>query len=418
MAFQHCAGAEQVRDATASLRLRHGEILKASRSGQQERVLRAFSALALLWQERLDSNWMPPADSAFPWPQVRLSLAALLPGLTNAKNWLARSAGPETPLRSTVVALVLAGNTPLLAWSPVSAALLAGNALFVKQSRDETVWTRLFVESLAEVDADLASLIHLDLWPGESPRTTALVTDADAVVAYGSDVTLAALRARVPDTTPFFGFGHAVSIGIVTEAGTEEAGRFARDILLYNQGGCLSAHALLVEQRSPHSAAAQTVAQNLAESLERECGALGIPSVTDPAAARSVRQARDMALFLGSDVSVLSDPGLRWTIVLRATPCPLDFPTGSGVVQVTPVERIKDHLHDQLGAMRGLLSSVGAAGALTNSETQALLAEGVSRLCRAGEMQMPPLDWPNGNRDLLAELLKIRSKAEIKTVDG
>jgi hypothetical protein len=286
----------------------------------------------------------------------------------------------------------------------VAAALLAGHAVFIKQSRDETVWTRLLVESLAEVDPELSELIHLDIWPGEDARSTALVSDADVVVAYGSDATLAALRVSVPCGTPFFGFGHAVSIGIITERGNDEAGRFARDILMYGQGGCLSAHALLVEQRLPGSDTAQTVAQTLARSFERECEALEIPPVTDPAIARSVRQARDMALFLGSPVSVISDPGLRWTILLRKSPEPLEIPTGLGIVQVTPVERI-GRLREQLGAMQGYISSVGVAGTLTVMEKQILLAEGVSRICRAAEMQMPPLDWPNGNINLLAKLL-------------
>jgi hypothetical protein len=384
---------------------------------QQERVIRALYAAASLWRHRLETGWEPPEGSSFPWSQVRLSLAALLPGLSEARDWLTRSQGTVTLFSPSVVALILAGNTPLLAWSPLAAALLAGHSVFIKQSRDETVWTRLLVESLSEVDPELASLIHLDLWPGEDARTTALVSDADAVVAYGSDATLAALRGSVPAGTPFFGFGHAVSIGIVIEGGEAEAGRFARDILMYGQGGCLSAHAVLVEQRQPNANRMRNVAHTLARSLERECKLLEIPPVTDPAVARSVRQARDMALFLGSEVSMISDPGLRWTILLRASPEPLEIPMGLGVVHVTAVEQFSDRLCDSLGAMRGYISSVGAAGTLTSATEQVLLAEGVSRICRAGEMQMPPLDWPNGSINLLAKLLNGDQSAETKIVN-
>jgi hypothetical protein len=389
--------------AAASLRERHEAVFLGNRVNQQERVVRAFHAVASLWRHRLEAGWIPPDDSSFPWAQERLSLAALLPGLSEARDWLKRSNGDDAPFDSSVAALILAGNTPLLAWSPIAAALLSGHAVFIKQSRDETVWTRLLVESLVEVDAELASLIHLDLWPGEDARTTALVTAADAVIAYGSDATLAALRGSVPGGTPFFGFGHAVSIGIVTEGGNEEAGRFARDILMYGQGGCLSAHAVLVQQRQPDSDRALIASQTLA---------LGISPVTDPAIALSVRQARDMALFLGSDVSVIGDPGLRWTLLLRASPEPLEIPAGLGVVQVTPVERIEDRLYDQLGAMRGYISSVGVAGTLTVREKRVLLDESISRICRAGEMQMPPLDWPNGRINLLAKLRNTNQKAE------
>jgi hypothetical protein len=125
-----------------------------------------------------------------------------------------------------------------------------------------------------------------------------------------------------------------------------------------------------------------------------------------------------MALFQGGDVSVIGDPGLRWTIVLRSSPVPLESPAGSGVVQITPVWRINGHLDDQLGAMRGYISSVGVAGTLSVHEREALMAEGVSRICTVGDMQMPPLDWPNGNRILLAELLNTHQKAETKVAGG
>src|SRR5207237_4674039 len=118
-------------------------------------------------------------------------------------------------------------------------------------------------------DPELAALIHLDLWPGGDPRTTALLQSADSVIAYGSDASIAALRALTPTGTPFFGFGHALSVGIITADGGTEAGRFARDILLYDQGGCLSAQAVFVEDQNITEAA-----QKLAQSLDRECAAL------------------------------------------------------------------------------------------------------------------------------------------------
>ena len=46
-------------------------------------------------------------------------------------------------------------------------------------------------------------------------------------------------------------------------------------------------------------------------------------------------------------------------------------------------------------------------GKVTDDMHAAIRAEGASRICLPGEMQTPPLDWPNGNRDLLAELLRL-----------
>jgi hypothetical protein len=82
---------------------------------------------------------------------VRVSLEALLPGMEDASGWLARAAAglPAGVLGPRRVAHVLAGNTPLLAWPGLAACLLAGSHSVVKMSRDETLWPRRFVESLA-----------------------------------------------------------------------------------------------------------------------------------------------------------------------------------------------------------------------------------------------------------------------------
>ena len=379
------------------MRLRHYRIIDGDQPRHQARVVRAFAAFAHLWERRLADAWLPPEGSAFPWVQVRLSLAALLPGFRHAQ---AQNGGGENG-ESLIVALLLAGNTPLLAWASLTASLLAGHAVFVKQSRDELLWTRLFVESLAEADAELASLIHLDLWPGDDPRTAALVQAADAVIAYGGDATLAALRQIVPQKTPFFSFGHAVSIGIIASV-EEDVSGFARDILMYDQAGCLSPHVLFVIGE------ATGITDALADAFRRETEVLDVPPVTEPAVAIAVRQARDLANFEGQ--RFVGDPSLRWTVI--ETPpgeSPAPAPVGHGVVFVVPVAAEESvTLLRRLEPLRGRVSSAGIAGKISPHLQDALLSDGISRICPAGEMQTPPLDWPNGNIDLPAELRKIR----------
>ncbi len=403
----HGEDPDAVRAVVASLRQRRNSISGEERSHHQARVVRAFAAFAGLWERRLAHTWQPPECSAFPWAQVRLSLAALLPGFRHAQ---AQNGNRENGA-GLIVALILAGNTPLLAWAPLAAALLAGHAVFIKQSRDELLWTRLFVESLSEVDVELASRIHLDLWPGEDPRTTALVQAADAVIAYGGDTTLAALRRIVPNNIPFFPFGHAVSIGIIASADEDTRG-FARDVLMYDQAGCLSPHVLFVLGEPGE------VTDALAEGFRKETEVLDIPPVTDPAAAIAVRQARDLANFEGQ--RFVGDSSLRWTIIQTDSgDSPAPAPVGHGVVFIVPSSEADggDILH-RLGPLRCRISSVGVAGQITAPLREILYRDGVSRICPAGQMQTPPLDWPNGSTNLQAELLKIRRNTEVKTVDG
>ncbi|MBC8139898.1 MAG: hypothetical protein H7Y38_00495, partial [Armatimonadetes bacterium] len=186
-------------------------------------TIAALGKLADLWQSRLDdaNGWTPPQGSAFPWAQVRSSLAALLPGMRGAGAWVKRAAPNGGGASPKIVTVVLAGNTPLLAWSPLCACLLAGaETVRVKLSRDESVWTRLFVDDLRTIAPEVAARIELYDFPGADERTYALLTGADAVIAYGSDDAIAALQARMPPAVPIFGYGHAVSVIIVSEGAT------------------------------------------------------------------------------------------------------------------------------------------------------------------------------------------------------
>jgi hypothetical protein len=329
---------------------------------------------------------------------VRLSLAALLPGMKGALAHFERFS--ERP--PAIVALILAGNTPLMSWSPLAACLLAGHDVRVKMSRHETLWPSLFRDAIAEFDPALAARITLDAWAGDDPRTTELITAADAVIAFGSDATLTAIRAQTPYGIPFFGFGHGISIGFVSGDAAADAGRFAQDILMYGQSGCLSPQIIFVVEDA--RGRASEVAATLAQSLAREVDAFGITTVIDPASARSVREARDMALFDGAGVT--ADAGLRWTIIVCAAGQNLPDSVGHGVITLLPVRDAASILAF-LGASRAWISSVGIAGTLPEDVRSALAADGVSRFCPAGEMQTPPLDWPNGKIDLFAALREL-----------
>jgi len=379
------------------------------RIGGGDRAARALAAAGRLWEARLAEGWTPPPGSPYPWEQVRLSLAALIPGMKAAGEWLARvGEGTDPP---HLAALLLAGNTPLLSWSPLAACLLAGTAVFVKMSRDETLWTHLFADALAEVDPEVASLLHLDVWPGEDQRTVKLLHTVDVVIAYGGDTTIAALRSATPAGTPFFGYGHALGIGLVIPEqcylsgipdpfGLADAAGFARDVLIYNQGGCLSPHAIFVEG-SPQDTA--EVAGVLSVEMAVQAEALAVPAVTDPGVARAVREARDLALFDGRTVA--GDPALRWTVIAHHQPTVLEPPVGHGVVHVIPIADVARDLPTLLGPAQTRVTCVGVVGELPEETRAMLRSEGVSRLCPAGEMQTPPLDWPNGKRDLVRELL-------------
>jgi hypothetical protein len=277
-------------------------------------------------------------------------------------------------------------------------------------SRSETLWPRLFWETLRATDPDVARLVHLDVWPGDDPRTGELAQTCDAVIAYGSDSTLAAIQTQTPTQTPFFGYGHAISVGVLlSDWNRDDLRGFARDVLMYGQGGCLSPHWLVESCPPGNKGMGLYGGKELGWLLFQEADALQSPPVTDFAAAHAVQQAHDLALCEGLETFGHDVEGqVRFTLICdySAMPPSLPLPVGFSTVFLFPGDISR--FFEQLGPLRGRVSCVGVAGELSSELRETLLAEGVSRIFKPGEMQTPPLDWPNGNMDLLAELARLR----------
>ena len=358
-------------------------------------VERRAATLEKFWQQA--PLGPPPETGVFPWAQVRRGIAALAESAP-------RCLEPERLEKPGVLALILAGNTPLLAWPVLHYAVLLGIPVFIKQSRDEVVWTRHFVETLAQIDPEVAALLHLDLFPGAmDERMMSLIVEANATIAYGSAQTIQALWGYAY-WRPFLPFGHATSIGYLGDgSGWQDGDKFAYDVLMYGQQGCLSPHIIYVHG-GEHSSILW--GKELACALATVAEALNMPPVTDLAIAKRVREVADIARFTAGD-TVIQDSALRWTVIYSTQPAILTPGIGHGVVRVIPAHyRFFRHWPHLMGSMRGKISSVGVAGELSEEQRGALQAEGVSRICPAGEMQTPPLDWRNGNVDVRAWLIK------------
>ena len=124
--------------------------------------------------------------------------------------------------------------------------------------------------------------------------TESFARACDLVLAYGSDQTITALRALCPPGTPLLGYGHRVSFGLLMQGADEEAEAargFATDVLLYDQGGCLSPQTIFVEGDRGRT---QSFAARLADALAAAVPDYPLPHRAPHAAAR-VREARQLA---------------------------------------------------------------------------------------------------------------------------
>ena len=308
-----------------------------------------------------------------------------------------RATAPE------VTACFFAGNTPLLAWPPLAAGLLAGSAVFGKLSRADTAWPLLFRDATAAVHPDLGRCIALEVWPGGSPEFDAALCDgADAVVAFGSDATIAALRARTPPGTPFHGYGHRLSIALILQGADEPeaAAGLARDVLLYDQQGCLSASLLFVEGDVDE---ATRFGEHLAQALDEQAGRWQLGPRDAEGCAR-VRVVRETALF-APDARVWGDPGCRWSVLLAPGMRPEPH-GGECVVPIYPFTEMAD-LDRLLRPLRAALQGAAVAGPSSRMPAAAeiLARAGVSRICAPGALQVPSFAWHHNGSSIVRHLL-------------
>ncbi|GDY20977.1 acyl-CoA reductase [Verrucomicrobiota bacterium] len=315
--------------------------------------------------------------------------------------------GPE------MIVHIAAGHLPNPTWMSMILGVLVRSAQFVKCASGASLLPRLFAHSLYERDPKLAACLEVAEWRGgKTALENAIFAEADCITATGSDETLAAIRHRVPPKARFLGYGHRVSFGFVANDGLSPLGLphavadAAKDVVAWDQLGCLSPHLFYVEKGGRITA--EQFAEKLSEELERReqvCPRGRIPVET--AAAIATRR----GLY---EVRAAHSPGTRhwysqnstaWTVIFEADPlfqlsCLNRFVYVKEVTNLTEALQAADRVRGQVSTV-GLLAGEGRKRELVME----LARWGVARVCPLGRMQDPPFNWRHDGRPALADLV-------------
>lgn len=225
---------------------------------------------------------------------------------------------------------------------------------------------------------------------------------ADAVIAFGSDATMASIREKLRFNQKFIAHGHAVSLLWISqpEKLTPRAARAcATDVLTYDQLGCLSPQAIYV----PEGADVAALSGKMARALEAEWQSLAKKPARPRSVAARIIEARDVAFARGHRVWLPPSRHLGWTLIYDPDPTFALSPLHGVIpIRVAPGSRLPRALEP----VWGRISTVGLVGRLSSyAEWVFLNLGGVSRFCPAGRMQFPPLTWHHDGRQTLAELV-------------
>ena len=267
--------------------------------------------------------------------------------------------------------VLLSANVFVATHRAAALALAASARVRVRPSRREPVFARL----LAEAAPGLFEIV-----PELAPEP------GDAVYAYGSDETLEAVRASLPSGVAFHAHGAGIGVAVVDSphATSETARALARDVVPFDQRGCLSPRALVfVGTDAEAGAFAGLVARELATL------AVDVPLGTlDPEENADVDRFRDTVTYAGETFA--AGPG--WLGVSARDAFGV-APIGRNLLVVPTSDPVR-----LLAPATRLIAALGFA---TDSTLESELARALpfARRGALGRMQRPPFDGPVDRRE-------------------
>jgi hypothetical protein len=329
---------------------------------------------------------------------LRDTIAGELGSLDALDGFVARTGRPAVHFRGLERVAIVASDTTIGVAIPALVFALSAKASVLVKDRDDGL-TAAFVHTLSEERPELGARVRSEAWDGtDGAASRERLRDADVIVAYGRNRTLAEIRAVLKPEARFLPFGHRTSLGYVTRealAGEREARAAARgaarDALLYDGDGCLSLHALFVENGGVVSpgAFARTLATACDEAaVEFPAGYAGFdaPTAAYARAARFRAAQGSGAVYAGTSGPhlIVSDPARDEAPPLYRRSVAL-YPVGS------PSEALAFVRRHALA-----LEAIGVGGAERDDVLAFVAASGASRIAPLGSLQDPPLGGEHG----------------------
>ena len=293
---------------------------------------------------------------------------------------------------------ICAGNLAVSAQTSIAQGLILGARNIVKLpgDRDDASTRKEILSFIRGLPAPLRKLVE-----AHNKLDEKTLRRADAIIAFGSDATMASVREKLRFHQKFVAHGHAVSLlwlSAPNKLTPKQARACAIDVLTYDQLGCLSPQAIYV----PPGANIEALGEKLAQALETEWQFIANKPARPLSVAARIAEARDVAFARGHRVWLPPARHLGWTLLFdpnpEFSPSPLH-----GVIVLRHCAESK--LRQVLDPVAGRISTVGIAGQMSSRLEKDFLSLGVSRFCPAGRMQFPPLTWHHDGRRTLAELV-------------
>lgn len=371
-----------------------------------------FSVEVLLdGMDRMFRTWTP--DQFEFWLTQDFGHVERLDYLASSRNE-ARESKSSMAFGPGLITHITSGNLPVPAIMSIVSGLLVKSAQFVKCASHCSFVPRLFAHSLYQHDSKFGACLELAEWKGgRSDIEEILFTKSDVVSLSGSDKAVEDVRERVAGKrTRFLDYGHKVSFGFISRKAMSGlslkrlVSDAARDVMQWDQHGCLSPHVFYVQQKG--TVPPEKFAELLAEELERN--RLAYPradlSVQESATIRSRRSFYEIRSATARDtVPYFCQDGTDWSVVYEDE-IRFQVSCGNRFIYVKGVGSLEEALHGAVPVQEKVSTvSLGASDDESDDLALEIAKWGAPRICAVGKMQDPPIHWRHDGRPALADLV-------------
>lgn len=306
---------------------------------------------------------------------------------------------------------IFSGNIPGVAVSSLIRALCVKSACLGKTAAGEPYLAVCFARALAQVDEELARCVAVTYWPGGSEALeSAAFAEADLVIAYGGDRTIAEIRGRVPPTVRFLGYPNRVGAALIGAGALADRRRaeltaeaLAGDVVTFDQQGCVAPHMVYLERGG--GVTPDELARVLADQLDDLATRLPRRRMS-PAESSRIHQLRAAAEMRGATV-LASARGTEWTVILEEGRG-FEISPLNRVVHLRPVPALSAAV-PELAAVGRHLQTVAIAGlpeAAVEEIADALGAVGATRIVPVGKAAWPAPNWHHDGRFQFLDLVR------------
>jgi len=322
---------------------------------------------------------------------------------------MSRAYGPNTIFH------IFSGNVPgVQLWSLIMGLLLKSAAIG-KTSFSEPLLPALFLQSLKEVDVNLAEALAILPWKGGTESLDNMaISWGEAVIVYGSSTTVEEIRKKTTIHKKLLSYGHKISFAMIgKEALTAEhynstLHKLAEDISIYDQQSCLSPQTVYVEKGGVVSP--KQFAQGLAAELARYHKKRPRAKLTGEEAMsiQNFRNQYNLKSLKSQKTAVYSSKNdTAWTVIYQEDPAFSGTPLNR-TVQVYEIDRLEDAAI-YLKQWESYLQSCGLAvePARLFSIANSIGAAGVNRISPLGEMNRAKPGWHHDGGFNLVDLVRM-----------